>query len=455
MSSAELRRLVRSTGFRLTAWYVGVFVLSLAGVAAVAEYFIVRAVEVNETSVVTTRLEQYRSEFEARGVAGLSDAVAVRSSTNTREIVVLTESGKPIYESRPDAVDEATTGNWRVAMVSLQGNRILRVGRSKAHERELLERVRDGSLVALAAALLLGIAGGAVLTRRALRPVQQLTGVTQKILQSGKLDTRVPIRGTGDDLDELAMLFNSMLARNEALLTGMRQALDNVAHDLRTPLTRLLAGAELALNGPDDPAALRDALADSVEETERVLSMLRILMDISAAETGAMRLEHEPVSLDAVVREVLDTYDLVADERGVRIVSSLEPARLVGDGIRLRQLVANLIDNALKYTPVGGLVEVRTRALERVVNLEVRDTGEGIDDNDLPHIFERLYRGDRSRPQPGLGLGLSFVKAICEAHGGSVQVRTAPGKGTTFTLRMPKNTPDPEQRGSAATTQSS
>ena len=436
MSSARIDRVVRSTSFRLTAWYVGVFILSLAAVAAVAQYFIARAVEANENSIVTTRLEQYRSEFEARGVPGLSHAVAVQSSS---EIVVLTKGGKPIYESRPDAENDATTGNWRVAMVSLGGNRTLRVGRSRVHERQLLEHVRNGSLMALAAALLLGIAGGAWLTRRALRPVQQLTGVTENILRSGKFDARVPTRGTGDDLDELAMLFNSMLARNEALLSGMRQALDNVAHDLRTPLTRLLAGAELALNGPDDPAALRDALADSVEETERVLSMLQILVDISAAETGAMRLERQAVDLDTVVREVLDTYELVAEERSVRIVSSLEPARLVGDGTRLRQLVANLIDNAIKYSPVGGLVELRTRDLGPVVSLDVRDTGDGIDERDLPHIFERLFRGDRSRSRPGLGLGLSFVKAICEAHGGSVEVDTTPGEGTTFSLRLPTN----------------
>ena len=437
MFSARANRWVRSTGFRLTAWYVGVFILSLMSVAAVAEYFIRRSVEAKENSILTTRLERYRSEFEARGLPGLARAVELQSSTLDREIVVVTRSGPPIYQSHPSAADDAVTDNWRMAMASLDGDRTLRVGRSKTDEQELLKRVRDGALMALAAALLLGIAGGAVLTRRALLPVQQLSRVTLGILTSGELNARVPTRGTGDDLDELADLFNRMLARNEALLTGMRQALDNVAHDLRTPLARLHAGAELALKGPGDPDALRDALADSVEETERVLSMLGTLMDISAAEAGAMRLEQEAVDLDAVVREVLDTYELVADERGVRLVSSLQPVSLVGDGTRLRQLVANLVDNAVKYTPAGGLVEVRARTSERIASLEVRDTGNGIDESDLPRIFERLYRGDRSRSQPGLGLGLSFVKAICEAHGGSVDVKSSPGEGTTFTLHLP------------------
>lgn len=437
MSSGRIERLLRSTEFRLTAWYVAVFALSLATVFGVAELFIARAVETNEQTVVTARLDEYRAQFESHGVEGLSRAVSVRSAADDRELVVLTESGRPVYESKPDAAG-APTADWRIAVTSLSRDTELRVGRSKASERELLERVRDGSLMALAAALLLGIAGGALLTRRALRPVQQLTFVAETVLRSGKLDARVPTRGTGDDLDELARLFNGMLARNEALVTGMRQALDNVAHDLRTPLTRLKAGSELALKTPEDVPALREALADSMEESDRVLSMLRTLMDISAAETGVMRLEREDVKLDALTREVLDMYDVVAEERGVRIVSTLEPVTLIGDGARLRQLIANLVDNALKYTPAGGLVEVRTRAVGDHAELQVRDTGAGIDEVDRPQIFERLYRGDRSRTEPGLGLGLSFVKAICEAHGGTVDVESAPDAGSTFTLRLPR-----------------
>jgi signal transduction histidine kinase len=436
MSSGRVDRALRSTGFRLTAWYMAVFVLSLAAVAGVAEYFIARAVETKEQTLVSARLEEYRAEFEERGLSGLSHAVTERSSINEREIVVLTEAGRPVYESKPNAAQSATRSDWRVAVTSLSGDLQLSVGRNKASERELLERVRDGSLIALAAALLLGIAGGAVLTRRSLRPIEELTSVTDGILRSGKLDARVPTRGTGDDLDELAGLFNGMLARNEALVRGMREALDNVAHDLRTPLTRLRAGAELALKNPDDPAALREALADSMEESERVLSMLRTLMDISAAEAGAMRLEREDVKLEAIARQVLDTYQLVADERGVRVVSSLEPVSVVGDASRLRQLVANLVDNAIKYTEPGGLVEIRTRTSGDHAEIEVKDTGIGIPERDLAHVFERLYRGDRSRSQPGLGLGLSFVKAICEAHGGTVTVESSPNEGATFTVRL-------------------
>jgi signal transduction histidine kinase len=260
----------------------------------------------------------------------------------------------------------------------------------------------------------------------------------QRIIRTGRTDERVPLAGTGDALDELTALFNAMLDKIEGLVAAMRGALDNVSHDLRTPLTRLRGTAEMALAADPDLHRYQDALAECIEESDRVLTMLNTLMDISEAESGVMPLHREIVPVAEVTARAVELYHDVADQKGVAIHAAV-PADLVvdGDRTRLEQVMANLIDNATKYTPSGGRIDVDGKADNGQVLIAVSDTGPGVPADELPRIWDRLFRGDTSRSERGLGLGLSLVKAIVEAHGGSVTVRSAPGQGATFTVRLP------------------
>jgi signal transduction histidine kinase len=310
------------------------------------------------------------------------------------------------------------------------------VGKSSEARADILARFRARAALAFVAVVLLGGAGGALLTRKALAPLRRLRAVLGGIVRTGQVSARVPVRSDGDPLDDLGQLANEMLDRIEALIAGMKGSLDNVAHDLRTPLQRLRATAESALR-ENDPEAGRAALAACIEECDRVAATLTALMDISEAETGTMALRAEDLDVASLLRETAELYEVTAEDKGIALTTDApSDLRVRGDRARLRQALANLTDNAVKYTPRGGHVWLRARREGNQVVLESADDGPGIAPEDLPHVFDRLYRSDRSRSERGLGLGLSLVRAIARAHGGEATVSSAPGAGATFRLSL-------------------
>lgn len=435
--SASPRSPFRSITFRLTAWYAGTLLFGLTILGALALYTVRRAVFRSDDVVVHERLERHGEVLGRVGLPKFEEAVESATQLEGEHNLVRVEDGAGHTLYQHGVVENAAV---RLS-TSITSDLRLEVASATNPWTRLGPPVTAAVLSVLIGCLLIGIAGGAALTRRALRPVGALASTARAVIQSGDLSRRVEIRG-GGELGELTSLVNRMLESNQALVRNMREALDNVAHDLRTPLTRLRGIAEVAL-GADDPTQASEALADCIEESDRALVMLRTLMDISEAEAGIMKLNLGPVELRALARGTVDLYEQVADESGVTLsLTPGVPVTTTADETRIRQALANLVDNAIKYTPRGGRVEIDVVTDVGGAEIRVRDTGRGIPAEAISRIWDRLFRVDPSRAERGLGLGLSLVKAIALAHHGRVAVESAPGRGSSFVLTLPLEAPD-------------
>ncbi|WP_457577791.1 sensor histidine kinase [Desulfomarina sp.] len=250
--------------------------------------------------------------------------------------------------------------------------------------------------------------------------------------------TLLPEQGNGPELDRLYKQINSLLVQNRQLVKEMQDSLDNVAHDLRTPMTRLRSVAEYGLQADDDCEKLREALSDCLEESERVLAMLKIMMSVAEAESGTMRLDLQRCEVGELLAEIVTLYEYVAEEKKVEVsLEAEEELHLIVDRTRISQVWANLLDNAVKYGRAGGWVKISAGVEGGFCLVVFEDNGMGISENEQGRIWERLYRGDRSRSEKGLGLGLNYVRAVVETHGGSVSVRSVLHEGSRFEVRLP------------------
>lgn len=463
MSFEWIDRARRTIGFRLTLWYAGAFILSSLILFALAYALLASSLRQYDLNSVRAKLRELGARYQAAGLEGLKKELATEELALRRKPFFIRIAGPrntTIFMRIPDEwadfdlspLEHAAIGGpgevlqlparddeSRLEIVSMRlpDGGLLQVGKSTEERDSFLERFRSIVAGVMIPVVLLGVAGGAVLAYRALRPIRQLIH-TVRAIESGTMEARVPTRRTGDELDELGQLFNRMLDRIAVLIQGMRGALDTVAHDLRTPMTRLRGIAEVALRSDPGPDGCREALADCVEEADQLLTMLNTLMDISEAETGALKLNLEAVNIATLMEDAVNLYQDVAEEKGVT-VSTIAPKELwlTADRNRMRQVLANLLDNAIKYTPRGGRIELGAHRQERTVVLSVRDTGMGLTPDELPKVWDRLYRGEASRSERGLGLGLSLVKAVVHAHRGHVEVSSAPGVGSVFTVVLP------------------
>ena len=463
-----VRKLVRTLAFRLTLWYGALFVVTSC-VAFLFFYLLiinvirqgtdrdllaeVRSLErITRSQGVEAARRQAVLEAQAAGEKKLFFRFLYRngqvfSSSNMsywRDIGIgrdalgqLLAEGEPVFDTI-DTVDRRHRVRVLYALVSPRV--ILQIGQSMEGRTRLVEAFRRIFVLTMAALFILAAAIGWFMARRALSGVGRVTRTARRISDGSSLDERVPVGKRNDEVDQLAVTFNQMLDRIQGLVAGIREMSDNIAHDLKSPITRIRGGAEIALITPGKKADFRQMAADTVEECDRLLETINTMLLISRAEAGADTLDVSAFDLGEIVSDACSLFEAPARAKGLVLNCRIrDRMNLKGDLRLIQRMVANLLDNAVKYTDRGTINVVAQSRGSDAVEVSVSDTGTGISAEDLPLVFDRFYRCDPSRSAAGAGLGLSFARAVARAHGGDIRVESRPGKGSRFTVDLPRD----------------
>lgn len=483
---------LRGIGPRMILLTVGFYVISVVGVTSTVYFLLADSVRKSDREVTERLAESYEHTYLTKGVAALKADVSPEFS-----VTVIGAGGNVEFESPPEFIDRdfedeeeieqvrkevallplnkswktililsgeednnfiegisyrmrlmALKRDWtqilplidndsfEILVTPMKNGSWMKIGRSSENREEQLARIRYIGFMVLVPFIFLGGLLSFFLSNQILAPIRNFAASIQRI-RKGDSALRVQNRQTGDEIDVLAGEFNSLLDQNAVLMTHLKSSIDNVAHDLRTPLTRFRISAEDALRTGDDPDRLRDALSDGLESSETILRILNSIMDVSEAETQTLKLRQEKISLERVLESVVDIYQYTAEEKKIEIITSFENVFVMGDEGRLIQAFGNLLDNALKYSPPDSKISLKLSVEDRVAKVTFADEGPGITAEEQGRIWERLYRGDKSRHTGGLGIGLSLVKAIISVHKGSVGMRNLVEGGSEFFVTLP------------------
>lgn len=435
-------KLLRTSTFRLAALYLIVFALSVGALLGYVYWNTALLLERQTDETIRAEVQALADQYRFRGLRGIIDTIQRRAEDDRGSLYLLTDrSGRRIAGNLgglpPQAEDEEQWIEFPLDVVRgghkenhvarafhtyLTGDFDLIVGRDVDALRQFAGIMRVTLLYALAIALVLGLGGGLLMSRNFLRRVDAITAASQSIM-GGNLAGRMPVSGSGDELDRLALALNQMLDQIERLMAGMKEVSSNVAHDLKTPLTRIKAMVEAALRSekPDD---YRAALERTVDESDRLLQTFNALLSIARAEAGQARSGLEPADAGLIIADVAELYEPMAEEQGGSLKIETEPGLTVrADRQLLAQALSNLIDNALKYgghEDRGADITVKGAVSNNQVVISVGDHGIGIAAEDRGRVTERFVRLDTSRARPGNGLGLSLVSGVMKLHEGSL-----------------------------------
>jgi len=455
----------RTVTSRLTLWYSAIFaILAIMAFALIyilfSSYLIQRVDEdlLEVTKEVETLYREHGDKVMGREFTREAEAEGINRiffrllSGNLKELAASDLSAwrglpPPLHKLKnlPDGAElfeiislPSRLDRTRVLYKKSLNGAIIQVGYSLEDVDELITHFRMIFGTVIAVMLFLGSTGGWLLARKAMRGFERVRNAAV-IIRQGDFSHRVPLGNEGEEIDNLARAFNDMLEHIQVLVRELKEATNNIAHDLRSPITRIRGIMETTATGTHDVEHYGEMAGIVIEECDRLVGMINTMLEIAETESGVAEFSSVPLDIGALVRDAHELFQPVAEDKGIEFIidAPSELLMILGDTSRLQRAMANIIDNAIKYCKAGDSVTLSAWRRNGHVVIAVRDSGNGINEKDLPHIFERFYRGDKSRSTPGHGLGLSLALAIVRSLRGDISVESSPGKGSTFTILLP------------------
>jgi signal transduction histidine kinase len=446
---------LRTTAFRQGAVYVALFGIAVVVLFAFLYWRTLSLIDSETDAAIASEIAALNEQYRQRGLAGLIRIVQERAEAHA-------DGGNVYLLTRPDFTrlagnlerwpaearqtpagivfditdEEGGALRARARIFVLEGNNRLLVGRDLRQRAKLRNLIAETLVWGLAATIGFGLVGALLVGRNLLSRVDAINRTGQHIVR-GELKQRVALTGAGDEFDRLAENLNSMLDQIERLMTGMREVTDNIAHDLRGPLTRMKARLELALLGEQDPAQYRAAIEQAIAETDRLLATFTALLAIAEAESGAVNQSMQSIDLATLAEDVAELYQPVLEEKGLTLETRLAPCPSV-TGVRqlLFQALSNLLENAMKYAPPGSKVVIAANPVGAGAAISVADTGPGVPAEMREKVLQRYVRLDEARSTPGSGLGLSLVAAVAKLHGARLELGDN-NPGLVVTIEFP------------------
>jgi len=455
----------RTLAFRLTLLYTAMFALS-SFIAFLTFYEVmISRIHARTDKILGSEMKEVSLSLASKGIETVKkEIVDEAESIGTSDVFfrLLSPEGDEIASSNLDSwkgiginrialkhlgkggpvFETPKLPSWKHKVRILYGTvvpgMVVQIGWSLRDDELLFGDFREVFITVIAIVLALSSLGGWLMAKRGLSGVKGLTE-TALAISNGAIERRVTLTGRGDEIDRLSGIFNYMLERIQSLIKEMREIIDNIAHDIRSPIGRIRGLAEVNLTGEKSPDEYKAMAANTVEECDRLLATVNTILEVSETEAGVAALSRSEVDISALVEDACDLFRPLAEDRGLDLKVNAVPQCLVhGDRRKLQRVFANLLDNAIKYTASGGNITVSAEKTHKEVIVAIRDTGMGISSEEILHIFDRFYRVDKSRSIPGAGLGLSLVRAIVRRHGGEVKVSSSPSLGSTFTVVLPQ-----------------